>query len=98
METPKEPHRNTRLVGLHQLLQKIHQGIFEDCKSPQRTHKEGSPVGMEGRTRRSLSTGSRRVKLCYRTNNKPEGRTRTVASGSLLFHHPLRSRAKLRHL
>src|SRR6266568_6784725 len=46
----------------------------------------------------TLRTGSGRVKLRDRGNAKPERRTRTVAPSSLLFHHPLRNRAKLRHL
>src|SRR6266581_6641407 len=46
----------------------------------------------------TLRTGSGRVKLRDRRNAKSERRTRTVAPRSLLLHHPLRDRAKLRHL
>src|SRR6266568_8401313 len=46
----------------------------------------------------TFRAGSGRVKLRDRGNTKPKRRTRTVAPSSLLFHHPLRNRAKLRHL
>src|SRR6266702_5504692 len=50
------------------------------------------------KTGRTLRTGGGRVKLRDRRNAKPERRTRTVAPSSLLLHHPLGDRAKLRHL
>src|SRR6266702_6156675 len=120
MGTPKEPQRTTRLDGIYQLLQKVHRRILKNRESPERTYKEGGPMGMDRRKRRSLPeaekaylrrtstpyakiggtfrAGSGRVKLRDRGNTKPKRRTRTVAPSSLLFHHPLRNRAKLRHL
>src|SRR6266702_7611195 len=58
-------------------------------------HRTSTPHAETGGT---LRTGSGRVKLRDRRNAKPERRTRTVAPRSLLLHHPLRDRAKLRHL
>src|SRR6266571_5016246 len=118
--TPQEPQRAQRMDGVHQLLQEVHRRILKNRTSPERTYKEGGPMGMDRRKRRGFSeaekaylrrtstpyakiggtfrAGSGRVKLRDRGNAKPKRRTRTVAPSSLLFHHPLRNRAKLRHL
>src|SRR6266702_1375309 len=58
-------------------------------------YRTGTP---HAKARGTLRTGSRRVKLRDRGNNKPKGRTGTVASGGLLLYHSLRNRTKLQHI
>src|SRR6266702_2783931 len=67
-------------------LQKIEKAYLRRTSTP------------HAKTGGTLRAGSRRVKLCNRSNIKSKGRTRTVASGGLLLHYPLRNRTKLRHL
>ncbi len=50
----KEPHGTTRVDGIYQFLLKVHQRILQDCKSPEQTYQEGSPVGVDRRKRRSV--------------------------------------------
>src|SRR6266702_7983841 len=75
LEAPKEPHRTTRLDGLHQLLPKVHQRILKNRKSPERTHQEERPLGVDGRKRGGLS---KTQKAYMRRTGTPHAPIRTT--------------------
>src|SRR6266702_3224553 len=81
LETPKEPQGTTRLDGLHQFLQNIHRRILKNRTSPERTYKEGDPMGMDRRKRRSFSEAKRAYLRRTSTPHAKIGETLRTGSG-----------------
>src|SRR6266702_8733861 len=85
-ESSERTHQKGSTLGVDRRARRS----FPEAKTAN-MRRTGAP---HAKTRGTVRTGSRRIKLCGRSNVKPERRTESVAPGGVLFHNTLRSGEK----